>query len=96
LRGRRSSRRKSPTICRRLHWPDVARRRKLAYDLDPEINIHRIAAPGRMVIEENVVSIGPKVRLRAQERPNLVERRTPNGADIADRDFPPHRCENPW
>src|SRR5207237_2788064 len=80
----------------RDHWLDRARRRKLAYALDTEIDIHWIAASCRMVIEEDVVPVGPEAWLCAQERPDLVERRPPNCADAANRDFAAHCCQNPW
>ena len=56
------------------HRSDLAGWSELPRDLDAEVGLHRIA----MVIDEDVVSISPQSRLRAQECPNLIERRPPD------------------
>src|SRR5215475_1046455 len=83
-----------PDVCgrrhfagRRLHGLDLARGRELAHHLDTEVDVHGIATAFGMVIEENVVPVGPEAWLRAQEGPDLIERWPPGGADLADRDL---------
>src|SRR5262249_40335862 len=44
---------------------------------------------------EAVMAILAQVRPRAQKRPDLIERRAPGRANLADGHLPPHRCNNP-
>ena len=46
-------------------------------DLDAEVDVHRRSGPGRVVIDEDVVAVGSKAIVDAQEGPHLVEGRPP-------------------
>src|SRR5438045_255767 len=64
---------------------------KRTRDLHTEIAQYRRAGLCRVVVEKNVVSVGPQAWLAANERPDLVERGPPGRADTARRDLAPHR-----
>src|SRR4051794_16451459 len=55
---------------RSTYRSDLAGCGEVARDLDAEVDVHRIAVAGGMVIQEDVVSIGPQAGLRAQKCPD--------------------------
>src|SRR5262245_24144562 len=66
-----------------------------AHDLYAEVDVHRDISAGRVMIEEDVMSVGAQAGARAEERPDLVERRPPRRADGADRHAPADGCQRP-
>src|SRR5258706_212304 len=81
---------------RSSYGSDFAGSDELSRDLDAEVSVHRIAVPGGMVIQEDVVSIGPKAGLRAQECPDLIEGRPPDLPNAASGNLSPDRRQQPW
>jgi hypothetical protein len=49
-----------------------------------------------MVIQEDIVAIGPQAGLRAQKRPDLIEGRPPDVPNAASGNLSPDRCKQPW
>jgi hypothetical protein len=58
--------------------------------------VHRITILAGMVIDEDIVSIGPQAGLRAQECPDLIEGRPPDVPNPADCNFSADSREHPW
>src|SRR5262249_14774228 len=73
----------------------LARCCECARDLDTEFAQHRRGRSCRVVIEKNVVAIGPQAWLAANELPDLVQGRPPGRANGAPRDLAPHRGQLP-
>ena len=64
---------------------------KCARDLDTEVAQYRRARLSRVVVEKNVVAVGPQAWLAANEGPDLAQGRSPRRAHRARRDLAPHR-----
>ena len=64
---------------------------KCARDLDTEVAQYRRARLNRVVVEKNVVAVGPQAWLAANEGPDLSQGRSPRRAHRARRDLAPHR-----
>jgi hypothetical protein len=64
---------------------------KCARDLDTEVPQYRRARLSRVVVEKNVVAVGPQARLTANEGPDLAQGWSPRRAHRARRDLAPHR-----
>ena len=75
---------------RRFGGADLSHRFKFARDFDTEVTEYRRAWLSRMVVEKNVVAMGPQAWLAAKELPDLVERRPPRGSHRARSDLAPH------
>ena len=63
---------------------------KYARDLDTEVAQYRRARFARVVVEKNVVAIGPQAWLAANERPDLIQGRPPRRANRTRHDLTPH------
>ena len=64
---------------------------KCARDLDSEVAQYRRARLTRVVIEKNVVAVGPQAWLAANEGPDLAQGRPPRRAHRARQNLAPHR-----
>src|SRR4029079_76350 len=62
---------------RRVGEDDLALGLEGPADLDAEVDVHRRSGPGRVVIDEDVVAMGPEAVVVAEEGPDLVEGRPP-------------------
>jgi len=69
----------------------LARGFKFARDLDTEVTQHWRAGLLRVVVEENVVAVGPQARVATNELPDLAEGRPPRRANRGQLDLAPHR-----
>ena len=78
----------APLRVGRVH---LARSIKGARDLDTEVAQYRRARLCRVVVEKNVVAIGPQAWLAANELPDLVQGGRPRRANRALRDIASHR-----
>src|SRR5262249_38251734 len=76
--------------CRRFGRVDLARGFKGARHFDAEVDFHGRAGTRRMVVEEDVVSVGAQSRLASHEVPDQIQCRTPGLAGLAER-HPPAR-----
>ncbi len=79
----------------RFHQTDLSGRLKRARHLNAKIAVHGRRAVLWMMVEENVVSVGPQSRRLPQKFPNLIERGTPCLRHFADPHLPPHRRQLP-
>ena len=66
---------------------------KGANDLDPEVNVHRFIAMGRVMVEEAIVPTFSQVLMAAEELPDEIKRRLPGAANVPNRHAPVHRGE---
>jgi hypothetical protein len=64
---------------------------KCARDLDTEVAQYRRAWVSRVVVEKNVVAVGPQAWLAANEWLDLAQGRPPRRANRAGRYLAPHR-----
>ena len=64
---------------------------KCACDLDAEVAQYRRAGLLRVMVEEDVVAVGPQTWLAADEGPDLAQGRSPRRANRARGDLAPHR-----
>jgi len=69
----------------------LARGFKRARDLDTEVAQYRRARLCRVVVDKNVVPIGPQAWLAVNEFPDPAQSRPPRRANRARRDLAPHR-----
>jgi len=69
----------------------LARSFKCARDLDTEVAPYRPARLCGVVVEKDVVAIGPQAWLATNELPGLIQGRPPRRPNRARRDLAPHR-----
>src|SRR5579884_1403732 len=62
-----------------------------ARDFDTKLAQYRRSGLSLVVVEKNVVAVGPQAWLAADEGPNLAQGRSPRGGHCARRDLAPHR-----
>jgi len=77
----------------RFRRVDLSRSIKTSRHFDAEIDVHRQIARGRVVVEEDIVSVGAKARLGPQEFPDLVQGCTPGRPDLSDRNLAANRSQ---
>jgi len=74
----------------------LTRSLKCACDLDAEVAQYRRAWLLRVVVEENVVAVGPKSRLATNEIPDFAHRRPPRRGDGTNRYLTSHSGQFAW
>ena len=72
LLGRSAVHRRRDLPGRRVREYDVVLAGEGAADLDAEVDFHRRPAPHWVVVDEDVVAVGSKALVPAQEGPDLV------------------------